>query len=563
MHFTIQPKEMKQFYAILFSALFCSAAKSQVVLNEIYADPSAGSHEFFELYNTNYFGLPVTLDDYTVLSYFEEGKTKGFYVLDLPNLSLAPKGYFVGSAALPFNYQGNTGSTASDFSWNDPLLAANYGYIRKWVATGNTAADGNRNYDEVPLPVGFNDLFPRITGNSASYNAFVYKNGKLVNSFIGGTGGGTSLPASIASMPVFKLESVTQLGNKTYTIAWNAVKNENPEFVIPDIGTDNGFIRLNDGMCGTWDKSSSQAFHTPKRTNGGSQMAVVGLLTLESHIYPGTNASDPSFVVYNITAGPADLFPVELHVYADNGSVEGELDANDVFIEVNIENEVKDGPFTTYFTPSHQDILIVAQTTVGCWDQIRYVPNKEIMLTPLAVQLKMFTGKYADSKSFLEWIVSANETGSYFEVEKSTDGKVFRKEGMVYNTSKAGEEYYTFSAGLSTNSFYRLKMVNKDKSIHYSPLVLVKAGTVGGARLQVLQNPVMQTLMFTLPATETETVTATIYNAVGAKLSTTRLTTYPGANTYQIDLTPQMATGTYLLEVSSKTTKHIERFIKR
>lgn len=554
---------MKQFYTILFTVLVSSSAKAQVVLNEIYAEPGAGSHEFFELYNTSYSGLPVSVDDYTIMSYFEEGRTKGFYVLDLPNLSIAPKGYFVGSAAIPFNYQGNTASTQSDFSWNDPLLSANYGYLRKWVATGNTASDGNRNYDEAPLPADFNDFFSRIVGNSASYNAFVYKNGVLVNSFLGGTGGSSSLPASIASMPVFRLETLTQSGTKTYNLSWNSSKNKKPEFVIQDIGSDNGFMREYDGMCGTWDKSSAQAFHTPMHPNGGNQMAVVGLLTLESHIYPGTNASDPAFVVYNITAGPEDLFPVELHVYADNGSVEGELDANDVFIEVNIENDLSDGPFTTYFTPRYQDILIVAQTVVGCWDQIKYVPNAEMMMTPLAVQLKMFTGKNTDNKSLLEWVVSGNETGSYFEVEKSMDGKGFRKEGTVLNTSKAGDEYYTFSAGISANTFYRLKMVNKDRTITYSPLVLVKAGTATAARLQVLQNPVTSTLVFALPSTEAETVTATIYNTVGAKLSTTRLATQPGVNTYRIGLTEQMVSGTYLLEVVGKTSKHIERFIKR
>lgn len=562
MHFTIQPKEMKLFYTILFTVLTIASAKGQVVLNEFYADPSAGNHEFFELYNTSYSGLPVSMDGYTIMSYFEEGKTKGFYVLDLPNLSLAPKGYFVGSAAIPFNYQGNIGSTESDFSWNDPLLAANYGYIRKWVATGNTASDGNRNYDEVALPADFNDFFSRITGNSASYNAFVYKNGKLINSFIGGTGGTTSLPATIASMPVFKLESLTQSGTKTYTIAWRSVKNEAPEFVIPDIGTDNGFIRKNDGMCGTWDKSSSQAFHTPKRTNGGSQMAVTGLLTLETHIYPGTT-SDPSFVVYNITAGPANLFPVELHVYADNGSVAGELDANDTFIEANTENDLADGPFTTDFTPRQQDLLIVAQTSVGCWDQIRYVPNEEIMMTPLAVQLKMFTGKYTDTKSLLEWVVSENETGSYFEVEKSTDGKLFQKAGMVFNTSRTGEEYYTFSSAITNNTFYRLKMVNKDKSASYTPLVLVKVGPSISTRLQVIQNPVTSALAFTYSSEGTETIAATIYNATGAKLLTTRITAQSGNNIYRIGLNEQVAPGTYILEVTGKNSKQIERFIKR
>jgi hypothetical protein len=553
---------MKLFCTLFFSVLLCGAAKAQVVINEIYADPSSGNHEFFELYNTSYQGLPASLDGFTVISYFEEGRTKGFYVLDLPNLTIAPKGYFVGSATIPFNFQGNLGSTQSDFSWNDAALKANHGYLRKWVATGNTAADGNRNYDEAPIPAGFNDFFSRIVGNTASYNAFVYKNGVLVNSFLGGTGGNTSLPSSIASMPVFRLETVTQTGSKTYNLTWNTSKNKKPEYVTQDIGSDNGFIRKNDGMCETWDKSSAQAFHTPQRTNGGSQMAVTGLLTIASHSYPGTNPDDPSFVVYNITAGPDDLFPVELHVYADNGLVEGELDAKDTFIELNIEDKLSDGPFTTYFTPAWQDILIVAQTAAGCWDQIKYVPNEEIMKTPLAVKLKFFTGKVATNKSVLEWVVSANETGSYFEIEKSTDGKVFHKTGLVFTTAKEGEEYYTYTESFTANTIYRLKMVNKDKSSSYTPQVLLKGGS-NNSKLLLTQNPVTSTLVFNYPSEGTEVITAAIYNAVGAKVFGTQYVTQPGSNIYRITLNESMPQGTYIIEVNSKKAKHSERFIKR
>jgi hypothetical protein len=385
----------------------------------------------------------------------------------------------------------------------------------------------------------------------------------LINSFMGGTGGGGAMPNYIANMPVFRLETVTQTSTKTYNLSWNGSKLKKPEFVIQDIGSDNGFIREHDGMCGTWNKSSAQTFHTPKRPNGGSQMDVVGLLTLASHIYPGTNPGDPSFVVYDITGGPADLFPVELHVYADNGSVDGELDANDIFIETNTETDLGDGPFTTYFTPSHQDILIVAQTAAGCWDQIKYVPNEEIMKTPLAVQMKFFTGKGVGSKAMLEWLVSENETGAYFEIEKSADGNAFRKSGMVFTTSKAGEEYYTYSEGITANTFYRLKVVNKDKTISYTALVQVKPGGAQAGRLQVAQNPVTGSLVFTYPATTTEGITATIYNALGARLLSTQLTAHPGSNHYRVALNENMALGTYILEVSAKRGKHIERFIRR
>jgi hypothetical protein len=267
-------------------------------------------------------------------------------------------------------------------------------------------------------------------------------------------------------------------------------------------------------------------------------------------------------VVYNITAGPDDLFPVELHVYADNGLVEGELDAKDTFIELNIEDKLSDGPFTTYFTPAWQDILIVAQTAAGCWDQIKYVPNEEIMKTPLAVKLKFFTGKVANNKSVLEWVVSANETGSYFEVEKSTDGKIFHKTGLIFTSAKMGEEYYTFSEELTANTFYRLKMVNKDKSSSYTPQVLLKRGSNKG-KLLLTQNPVTSTLAFNYPSEATEVITATIYNAVGAKVFSTQYVTQPGSNMYRITLNESMPQGTYIIEVNSKNAKHSERFIKR
>ena len=542
--------------------LLSIGSKAQVVLNEIYADPSAGNHEFFELYNTSYFGSPTSLDGYTLMSYFENGREKGFYVMDLPNISISPKSFSVGSSSLPFNFQGNTGSTASDFNWNDPSLVSNYGYIRKWVATGNTAADGNRNYDEYPLPNTFNDFFSRLSGGGASYNAFLYKNGVLVNSFVGGTGGSTSIPTRVANMPAFRLETVMATGGKTYNITWNSGRNKKPEYVIQDIGTDNGFIRKRDGMCGTWDKSSSTAFHTPKVTNGGSQMEIVGLLTIAAHIYPGTNESDPPFVVYDITAGPTDLFPVELHVYTDNGSVPNELDANDSFVEANTESKLSDGSFTTYF-PENQNILIVAQTDAGCWDQIKFVLNSIPYRSPLALQLKMFTGKNQNGKSLLEWVVSSNETGSYFEVEKSRDGKVFTSAGLVFTTASKDEAYYTYGETLNGDTYYKLKMVHTDKSVSYSPVVLVKDGvTNGSARLQLLKNPVSSSLLFTYQSAQTEVGTVNIYNTAGVKLYSSLRTVQKGTNTFLINLDKNFANGVYLLELVSNSGQRIERFIK-
>ena len=103
---------MKQFFTLFTGIIMSFSSTAQVVLNELYTDPGAGKHEFFELYNTNSSSVPISLAGYSVITYFEgAGTEKGFYVLDLPDLDIPSKGYCVGSSANPFNYQSVSGST--------------------------------------------------------------------------------------------------------------------------------------------------------------------------------------------------------------------------------------------------------------------------------------------------------------------------------------------------------------------------------------------------------------------------------------------------------------------
>ena len=92
--------------------------QAQTVLNEIYTEPGSGKSEFFELYNTSTGAQSV--DCFTILTYWKTSTTvRGWYVLDLPNLSVASQGFFVGAAASPFNVQSQT-NIAANFNWNAP-----------------------------------------------------------------------------------------------------------------------------------------------------------------------------------------------------------------------------------------------------------------------------------------------------------------------------------------------------------------------------------------------------------------------------------------------------------
>ena len=542
--------------------LFCISSNAQVVLNEIYADPSVGNQEFFEFYNISTGNTPASVDDYTIISYFEEGNKKGFYVIDLPNLFVASKGYFVGASSIPFNYQGNVNSTSADFSWNDPDLPLNYGYIKKWVATGNTAADGNKNYDEETLPANFNDFFSRKSGGGASYNAMVFKNGKFINSFFGGTGGASDMPSFITSMPVFKLETVTAGSTNTNTISFNSLKNKAIEYVTQDIGTDNGFIKTRDGFCGTWTKSSSTAFHTPQVTNGSQSGDDNSTLTLDVHLYNGATVSDPSFVVYNITAGPAEEFPVELQVYLDNGSIEGVLDSQDEFVKVEEEKTVNDGPFTTYL-PTHENVLIIAKTAAGCIDQIAYAQNPLAETILLPARLLRLQASTTNSETVLQWSVAENESGLYFQVEKSVDGKNFVPAGMVFSTSKSGTESYTYREAKDGYEYYRLKILNKNQTVAYSKILALKTGEQTSSTIKLLQNPVTSSVSFNYTSIENTAVSVSIYTITGTRLFTTKATMHKGINSLSLDISNKLANGMYVVEVVTNNQRSTSKFIKQ
>jgi hypothetical protein len=218
---------MKKIYTLIITAAAFLNAHAQAILNEVYAIPGSARQEFFEFYNNS--TTATSMDNYTIITYFETGGQKGFYVLDLPNLSVSPLGFFVGSSSVPFNYQGVNNSTNSQYSWNDiAFMAANNGYLKKWIIGSSVSAaiDGNAGYDLAPVPVNFNDFFNKIGGSGATYNVFVYNNGLLQNIFLGGTGGATFLPSYITGLPDLTVDMSGT--SPDFTINFSSYATANP-----------------------------------------------------------------------------------------------------------------------------------------------------------------------------------------------------------------------------------------------------------------------------------------------------------------------------------------------
>jgi len=551
---------MKKIFTLItmFIVAF-NVAQSQVVLNEIYTSPNGGNHEFFELYNSGIESTPLSVDGFSVVTYFEEGGNKGFYVLDLPSLFINPHGFFVGSSATPFNFQGTTNSPNSNFSWNSPTLTASSGYLKKWVMTGSDGSDGNVSYNEAVIPANFNDFFYE-KGMGVNFSIFVFKNGVLINSFYGGVGGLTSQPSFITSMPSLNVNNVIGASSTPFTINFNSFTNNLAEYVIPTPGSDNGYMRSNNGVCNTWLKSSSTSTHTPGLTNGVSSTGS-GSVTVSGTITRGILPATTSTVTYDITAGASSAFPVELQIYTDNGSVPGDLDALDTYVTSTVQTSLADGYTTTSFSPLSADIIIVAKSAAGCFGQVKLL---NVISKTLPVKLVSFSGNLKDNAIKLSWTVDLNETADKFEVERGINNK-FSTIGTVNALPVSGTSSYSFVDPLSSNEkvSYRLRMTDKNQKTEYSKILAFNISANADVSINLLQNPVNDKLNLNFQVKEREIINVRVIDMTGSVRTSQKMNVQSGTNLLFVSLPPSMSTGSYVVSIQHSKGMFTQKFLKR
>ena len=131
---------------------------------------------------------------------------------------------------------------------------------------------------------------------------------------------------------------------------------------------------------------------------------------------------------------------------------------------------------------------------------------------PLPINLISFTGRAVNSSdNHLLWRTASEQMFSHFDVQHSTNGRIFASVGKV----NAGLNAYNFThtAGSGKN-YYRLQMVNRDGSFTYSNILMIGRGAVKSPSVY----PTITNGQFVVSGASTQTVLR-IVNAVGTTLS--------------------------------------------
>jgi hypothetical protein len=446
--------------------------RSQTVLNEIYTLPGNNKHEFFELYNSSIVGAQ-SVDCFTIVTYWVDGSNRGVYVMDLPNLQVGAKDFFVGAAANPFATQ-NLSGVVPDFSWNDANFrnGSTGGSLKKYQLNVNGTT-----WDDVSgtIPADFNDFL--FGGNGNDYFVLVFASGQLSNGFIGGSSSG-ALPVAITGLPVL---AVDMNGCADFNITFAGLGTV--ENVISQPGSDNGYARTSDGKCGAWVKTSAGVQHTPGTTNGSASGLTGSLETaqlIQCGVVPGINLA-----TFNITAVSGDVteaadFPVEVQLYYDFG-IPGELDGADVYQSSKFENAVAD-PAQSFEIAQTQNVIFVYKTKRGCFDKVVAVANG---CAPLPVSLKSFTAARSRSNVGLKWETTTEVNNAGFTVQRNIGG-TWQDIAFVPSQAAGGNSdallTYTLNDLNPTKGItqYRLRQVDLDGKFKLSDIRAVRGeGQIG------------------------------------------------------------------------------------
>lgn len=122
-------------------------------------------------------------------------------------------------------------------------------------------------------------------------------------------------------------------------------------------------------------------------------------------------------------------------------------------------------------------------------------------LSSVPLKLMSFTGKKSGDQSLLQWRTSEERNTSHFDIERSSGGNNFVTIGTVPSINRPGiNDYrYTDAAPLRQINYYRLKQVDLDGSVTYSPIVKLDFGNTASSI--VFNNPVGSQLILNIPAT--------------------------------------------------------------
>jgi hypothetical protein len=180
----------------------------------------------------------------------------------------------------------------------------------------------------------------------------------------------------------------------------------------------------------------------------------------------------------------------------------------------------------------------------------------------LPVELISFTGScLQDNKIELQWATASEQNSDSFYIEKSTDGYNFITIGSVAavgNSSSLREYSFTDSEISSTLNYYRITVIDRDKSIEQSRIIQIKC--FEDKDIKTFYSNLTDDIIIELNTELEKDILINIIDLTGKSFFQVTRKTTMGINKIRVPIKNSMPNGIYIVSVkdgSNSFTKKI------
>lgn len=177
----------------------------------------------------------------------------------------------------------------------------------------------------------------------------------------------------------------------------------------------------------------------------------------------------------------------------------------------------------------------------------------------LAIQFTSFTAQELSNRAIqLSWKVQDQTSGTYYEVENSTDGISFSRKTLVNANGSSSASYSWTDASVSFGTnFYRIKSVEASGKIAYSQILKLTIGSKG-SKMLVYPNPLKErTFTLQLNNQPQGVYSLQLINSLGQKVFRAELNYTGGSSAQTISLPNSVSKGTYQLVIRNGSVQNV------
>ena len=183
----------------------------------------------------------------------------------------------------------------------------------------------------------------------------------------------------------------------------------------------------------------------------------------------------------------------------------------------------------------------------------------------LPLRLIDFRAAFTGGVVKLNWTTVQEENVSHFDIMRSDDGMNYFKINRVNAKGGALNTNYELidARGIKNKIFYRLKMVDIDGAVKFSPIVTIRRNSKNEPVIVLSPNPVRSAINLKMSDFAADTYTIEMRNSIGQLVFNKIIQIKDLEHSETINRTTTMSKGLYVLSIYNKmaTTRNVIRLV--